>query len=117
MPPNDAEISTSTESPTVSVASPSVPTATGGWSCTVTANVCVALPAVFSAVTVTVASPIDSASTVTVVPDNPTRAISAADEVTEYRRLVPEYAAATSTGSASPIVIVASGNWPTASGG
>ena len=65
------------------MASASVPTATGGWSFTVTPNVCVAVPWLLVAVTVTDPSPAASAAKVTVVPDSVAVAVSAAEDITE----------------------------------
>ena len=83
---------------------------------TVTAKVWVALPAVFSAVIVSSASPGAAPATVTVASVTVAVAVSSADEATANTKFVPVKADATSTDSVLPTMTVALGNWPTASG-
>ena len=117
VPPNASETSTSCVSPTVNVTSSSVPTATGGWSLTVSASGWLALPSLLAAVTVTVASPAASPVRVTMAPEIAAVAASGADDETAYSSAVPPNADETSTASVSPTVIVTSASAPIALGG
>ena len=83
VPENASDMSRSRVSPTANATSSSVPTATGGWSLTVRASAWLALPSLFSAVTVTVTSPAACPVNVTVVPDTAAVANLGADEVAE----------------------------------
>ena len=80
-------------------------------------KLCSALPALFVAVTVTVAVPAATAVTVTVAPPVETTATPSADDIAEKFSAVPEKAGATSTATgSSPVLTVRSGSVPTAMG-